>query len=91
VSLTNSTFVQAILSSAVAGAEEGRSEMVLSYHVDDEQSIFQNSHLVTKNGVTREKLLPVSKDLDMWFRRWRTRLSQGGRPHFLHAQLHSWN
>jgi hypothetical protein len=80
--------IQEIANRAMSVAESGWSELMITYYVDGGQSEFGNSYLITKDGVTREKALPVSRDLDMWMRMLQGKLAEGGKRPFTLCKLH---
>lgn len=78
--------IQEIVNRAVQATEPGWTELLINYHVDEEQSEFRNSYLVSRDGVLREKSLRVANDLDSWLRR--VELALAGRPPFTSCKLH---
>ena len=61
---------------------------MIVYHVEEGQSQFGNTYLVTIDGQTREKWLPPTNDMDDWLRKLRTELSQSGKALFTSCRLH---
>lgn len=80
--------IQEIVSRAISKAQPGWSEIIIDYHVEDGQSEFANSYLITVNNAIYEKPLPVHKDLDAWMRRLRTELTRAGELPFTSCKLH---
>ena len=80
--------IQEIADRAMSVAESGWSELMITYHVEGGQSEFGNSYLITQDGVTRERALPVSRDLDIWMRRLQGKLTEGGKQPFTLCKLH---
>jgi len=79
---------QHIVDRVLSVIEVGWSELIINYHVEDDQSNFGNSYLISQGGVVRERPLPVANDLDEWLRKLRTHLSQGGKTPFSSCKLH---
>jgi len=80
--------IQEIANRAISAAAPGWHELMINYYVDSDQSEFGNSYLITQDGVTREKSLPVAPDMDVWMRRLRTELAKGGQQPFTKCKLH---
>lgn len=86
--LDQSQIIQEILLCAIAQAEDGWTEMIIDYHVDDSQSDFGNSYLIVENGEPKEKSLPCPHNLDGLMRKLRNHLAQAGRPPFTSCKMH---
>jgi hypothetical protein len=86
-SLDQVQIIQEIISRAIYTAQPGWSELIINYHVDDGQSEFANSYLITVNGEIHEKSLPVPNDLDVWMRRLRAVLTRAGAVPFTSCKL----
>lgn len=80
--------IQEIANRAISAAESGWHELMITYHVEGGQSEFGNSYLITQDGLTREKALPFSHDLDVWMRRLQDKLAEGGKQPFTMCKLH---
>ncbi|QYF93709.1 hypothetical protein KY495_00245 [Massilia sp. PAMC28688] len=79
--------IQEIANRAISAAEPGWRELMITYYVEGEQSEFGNSYLISQDGVTREKALPVFQDLDGWMRRLQEHLAEGGKQPFTMCKL----
>lgn len=79
--------IQEIINRAISTAQFGWSEIVINYHVEDGQSEFASSYLITLNGAIHEKSLPVPNDLDAWMRRLRNELTRAGAAPFTSCKL----
>jgi hypothetical protein len=86
--LDQGKIIQEIFDRAISAAESEWSELMITYQVEGGRSGFGNSYLITKNGSTREKPLPVSNDFDIWLRRLRTELAKNGSQPFTSCRLH---
>lgn len=82
------SIIQEISNRAISSAEPGWSELMITYYIEESQSEFANSYLVTQEGVVREKALPVSRDLDVWMRRLRDKLAEKEKQPFTLCKLH---
>lgn len=80
--------IQEIANRAISAAEPAWHELIITYHVEGEQSEFGNSYLITQDGLTREKALAASHDLDVWMRRLQDNLAEGGKQPFTMCKLH---
>lgn len=80
--------IQEITNRAISGAEPGWSELMILYYVEEDHSRFINTYLVARDGGIYEKSARVSHDLDVWLRKLRDELAQGGKQPFTSCKLH---
>ena len=80
--------IQEIVSRAISEAQPGLSELMINYHVEDGQSEFANSYLITTSSAIHEKSLPVPNDLNAWMRQLRNELTRAGEAPFTSCKLH---
>ncbi|EMM2647275.1 TPA: DUF600 family protein [Acinetobacter baumannii] len=81
---------QEIVNQAISVVDPGCIELILTYHVEDNHSEFGNSYLINQVGKVYEKALPVTKDLDFWFRKLEFELHQVNKQLFTSCKLHLW-
>lgn len=63
-------------------------ELMVNYHVDDDESAVFNTVVVEKNGKLVEQSLPVVDDVDDLLRSLREHLAQSGKPAFTQCKIH---
>jgi hypothetical protein len=87
-SLDHIQIIQEVVKIAISKAMPGWREAIINYHVEDGQSQFTNSYLISLNNAIHEKPLPVLNDLDVWMRRLRAAVTRAGEAPFTSCKLH---
>jgi len=82
--------IQEIVNQAISVVDPGWIELRLTYHVEDNYSEFGNSYLINQAGKVYEKALPVTNDLNFWFRKLQFELLQVDKHLFTSCKFHLW-
>lgn len=89
--LDETQIIQMIATESVSVVHGSWSEIMIKYYVDDDQSDFGSSYLISENGMIKEKPLPFVDSYDRLFRQLREVQKIKSGQKFTSCVLRLWN
>jgi hypothetical protein len=86
--LDQSQFIQKIADCILPFVKPGWKELVISCHIDEEQSNYMISYLIEEGGRIVEAPVQFPGELDRIMRGLQEHLSQGGKQRFTSCRMH---